>query len=271
MEKVLQARESYDNKPHPYDGEPTVAITPVMIEGVHCYWFTPATPSSDRIIIFLHGGGFAMGSVETHGRMVTHFAKTLQAKILFIEYALAPENPYPAGLNDVVTVYREITNRHPEAQLNLIGDSAGGSLIVSAIGEMLKMNLPLPGAVVLISPWISLECEYPSMNENAHLDISLNREALHMFARAYTGNTPLAVSSPEKALLTRFPPVLIMVGTNEILLDDSRHFYNHIKSIQERSKLSIYEDQPHVWLKKDIHKEASRRALAEMADFINGH
>src|SRR4051812_22172596 len=125
--EVLQSRESYEKRLIPYDYEPTVSITPEMIEGISCYWFTPEGPAPDRIIIFLHGGGFAMGSVRTHGKMVTHFAKELQAKILFIEYALAPENPFPAGLNDVVTVYRELTNRYPGYQINLIGDSAGGS------------------------------------------------------------------------------------------------------------------------------------------------
>ena len=152
--------------------------------------------------------------------------------------------------------------------INLIGDSAGGSLVVSAIGEMLKMHLPLPDAVVLISSWIDLECANPSMEENAQLDQSINRDMLQMFARAYTGDVPLEVSSPKKASLTQFPPVLIMVGTNEVLLDDSKHFYNDIKGIQEKSRLSIYDDQPHVWLKKDINKAASRRALAEIADFI---
>lgn len=268
MENVLQFRESYDQKPHPYDNEPTVSIMQVMIKGVNCYWFTPEDPSPDRIIIYLHGGGFAMGSVNTHGSMVSHFAKELHAEILFIDYALAPENPYPAGLNDLLTVYRELANSYRGYQIDLIGDSAGGSLVVSAIGEMLKLPLPLPDAVVLISPWIDLECENPSMEENAQLDHSINRDMLQMFARAYTGDLPLEVSSPKKAALTQFPPVLIMVGTNEILLDDSKHFYNDIKVIQGRSRLSIYDDQPHVWPKKDIYKEASRRALAEIADFI---
>lgn len=267
MEDVIQFRESYEHKAHPYDVEPTVSITQVMIAGVNCYWFTPEDPSPDRIIIYLHGGGFAMGSVKTHGRMVSHFAKELHAEILFIDYALAPENPYPAGLNDLLAVY-QIVNRNPGYQIDLIGDSAGGSLVVSAIGEMLKLQLPLPNAAVLISPWIDLECDNPSMEENAQLDQSINKAMLHMFARAYTGDLPLEVSSPKKALLTQFPPVLIMVGTNEILLDDSKYFYNEIKSIQHRSRLSIYDDQPHVWPKKDIHKEASRRALAEIADFI---
>jgi monoterpene epsilon-lactone hydrolase len=268
MEDVLQFRESYDQKPHPYDNEPTVSITQVMIEGVNCYWFTPEDPSPDRIIIYVHGGGFAAGSIRTHGKMVSHFAKGLQARILFIDYALAPENPYPAGLNDVLSVYSELANRYPGYQIDLIGDSAGGSLVISAIGDMLKIHLPLPDAVVLISPWVSLECDNPSMEENARLDISLNKGMLQMFARAYTGDVPFEVSSPKKASLTQFPPVLIMVGTNEILLDDSKYFYNEIKGIQGKSRLSIYEDQPHLWPKKDIYKEASRRALAEIADFI---
>lgn len=268
MEEVLQWRERYDTKPIPYDNEPTVSITPTTIEGLNCYWFTPEDPSPERIILFLHGGGFAAGSIKTHGRMVSHFAKELQAAILFVEYALAPEHPFPAGLNDVLTVYRELVNRYPGYRVDLIGDSAGASLIISSVGEMLKTHLPLPDAVVLISPWVSLECDTPSYEENAHLDQSLNRDMLQMFAQAYTGRVPLEVSSPKKVSFTQFPPVLIMVGTNEVLLDDSKRFYNDIKGIQGKSRLSIYDGQPHVWTKKDITKAASRRALAEIADFI---
>jgi acetyl esterase/lipase len=268
MEDLLQLRESYDRKILPYDNEPTVSITQETVEGISCYWFTPQDPAPDRVIIFLHGGGFAMGSVKSHGKMTTHFAKNLQATILFIEYALAPEHPFPAGLDDIIAVYRAIVNRYPGYQLTLIGDSAGGSLIVSAIGEMLKMDLSLPRAVVLISPLLSFTCDNPSYEENALLDVSLTRDMLRMFVRAYTGDVPIEVSSPKNATLTRFPPVLIMVGSHEILLDDSRHFYTRIKEIQPRSRLSIYEGQPHVWPKKDILKEASRQAVAEILEFI---
>jgi acetyl esterase/lipase len=200
--------------------------------------------------------------------MVSHFAKELHAGVLFIDYALAPENPYPAGLNDILAVYREIANRYPGYKLDLIGDSAGGSLVISAIGEMLKIHLPLPDAVVLISPWIDLECDTLSIEENAQLDCILNKDMLQLFAQAYTGDVALEVSSPKKASLTQFPPVLIMVGSNEILLGDSKYFYDEIKGIQSKSRLTIYDDQQHLWPKKDINKEASRRALAEIADFI---
>jgi acetyl esterase/lipase len=268
MQEVLRRRESYDRKTMPYDQEPTVGLSGVEIEGVKGYWLTPEDPSPGKLVIYLHGGGFAMGSFGTHGRMVSHFAKRLQVRILFIEYALAPEHPFPAGLNDVMKVYREMVSRYPEYQIDLIGDSAGGSLIVSAVGEMLKTGIRLPHAAVLISPWVRLECDHPSIDENAPLDVSLDRETLELFARAYTGGAPPGDSSPDKANLTEFPPVLIMVGTNEILLDDSRYFYDRVKRIQGRARLSIYEDEPHVWVKKDILKEASRRALTEIAEFL---
>ena len=280
MEYVLQFRESYDQKSHPYDNEPSVSTKQVMIRGVNCYWFTPEDPSPDRIVIYVHGGGFAAGSFNTHGKMVSHFAKELHADILFIDYALAPENPFPAGLHDILTVYRELVDRYPGSHLDLIGDSAGGGLVISAIGEMLNMHhpapgqgssrpgFPLPDAVVLISPWVSLECDTLAIEENAQLDLILNKDMLQLFAQAYTGDVPFEVSSPKSASLTQFPPVLIMVGSNEILLGDSRYFYEEIKRIQRKTRLTIYDDQHHLWPKKDIHKEASRRALAEIAEFI---
>lgn len=280
MEYVLQFRESYDQKSHHYDNEPSVSITQVTIQGVNCYWFTPEDPSPDRIVIYVHGGGFAAGSFKTHGKMVSHFAKELHAVLLFIDYALAPENPYPAGLHDILTVYRELADRYPGSHLDLIGDSAGGGLVISAIGEMLNMHhpapgqgslrpgFPLPDAVVLISPWVSLECDMLAIEENAQSDLILNKDMLQLFAQAYTGDVPFEVSSPKRASLTQFPPVLIMVGSNEILLGDSKYFYEEIKRIQRKTRLTIYDDQQHLWPKKDIHKEASRRALAEIADFI---
>jgi len=206
MEHVLQFRESYDQKPQPYAGEPTVFTTQVMIAGVNCYWFTPEDPSPDRIIIYIHGGGFAAGSIRTHGNMVSYFAKELHAETLFIEYALAPENPYPAGLNDTLTVYRELANRYPGHQIDLIGDSAGGSLVISAIGEILKLHLPLPDAVVLISPWVSLECDNPSMEENAHIDHTLSKGMLQLFAQAYTGASPSRCRARKKRRLSNFRP-----------------------------------------------------------------
>src|ERR1700761_4190222 len=100
MENIQQRRESFDKKLLPYTYEPTVSIEQVTINEVNCWWFTPDDPVPGRIIIYLHGGGFAFGSVRSHGSMVSHFAKKLRSRMLFIDYALAPERPYPAGIED---------------------------------------------------------------------------------------------------------------------------------------------------------------------------
>ena len=268
MENIQQRREGFDQKPLPYSHEQSVSMESVTINEVNCCWFTPDDPDPRRIILYLHGGGFALGSVRSHGRMISHFAHRLRSRVLFIDYGLAPERPFPAGIKDVVRVYRGLITLYSGSEIVFIGDSAGGGLIVSVVGEMLKKSIPLPLAAVLISPWISLARNKTPDEENGVIDSLLTDDTLRMFARIYTGDSPLEVSSPENVRLRDFPPVLVMVGTNDTLLDDSRHFYDKIKSIQPKSRLSIYDDQPHVWPRKDVHSEASQRALAEIEGFL---
>jgi monoterpene epsilon-lactone hydrolase len=268
MKYIQQFRESFDHRERPYDYEPTVNISKAFIDGVSCYWFTPENPESKKIIIYLHGGGFGAGSILSHDKMITHLAAKLKASTLFIEYRLAPENPFPAGLEDVLRVYQEILAQYPEYQVDFIGDSAGGGLIISVVGELILRNIPRPEAAVLISPWYNLHCEYPSFEANAKIDATLNMEMLKIFAQAYAGDLSLDIPSPSSISFTEFPPVLIMVGTNEIVLDDSKYFYNYIKNVQPLSYLSIYKGQPHVWPKKDVHSEAAQRAFEEMKEFL---
>ncbi len=268
MHYIKQFRESFDHRARPYDYEQTVDISKTCLAGVSCYWFTPKHPVSDKIILFVHGGGFSAGSILSHDKMVTHLAAKLQTRTLFIEYRLAPENPFPAGLEDVVKVYQKMLVQYPDHQVDFIGDSAGGGLIISVVGKLLSGNIPLPHAAVLFSPWYNLHCDYPSYEANAQIDSTLNKEMLNIFAQAYAGALSLDLPSPSSIPFTQFPPVLIMVGTNEIVLDDSKYFYNYVKNLQPLSRLTIYEDQPHVWMKKDVHSEAAQRAFEEMKAFL---
>jgi acetyl esterase/lipase len=269
MEEIRKSREAYSQKVLPYDFAPQVTITREFMAGVDCYWLVPDQPLPDGIVVYLHGGGFTMGSFATHGKLASHLAVELRTRVVFIEYALAPESPFPAGLNDVLAVYRELKARHPRYRICLEGDSAGGGLAVSAVAEMINQGLPLPEAVILVSPWIDLAGGNPSYEQNEDRDLSVTKGMIQMFAGAYTGKIPLKVSSPRTARLTQFPPVRSMVGTEEILLDDSKDFHMRIKEVQTDSRLSVYDGQQHVWLKKDVHSEASRRAFAEMAEFID--
>jgi acetyl esterase/lipase len=270
MEDLRIRRGNFDKLGNNYPKDVSVNVTQTILNDVNCYWFTPKNAIPNKIIIYLHGGVFAVGSIRSHESMVSHFAGKLRTKILFVDYALAPERPYPAANNDVLDVYKVLIATYPGYEISFIGDSAGGGLTVSAVGEMLKQGIELPHAAVFISPWISMTCENRSYEENKTKDIILNKDYVKASARDYIGSSPVEIANPENVLLSNFPPVLIMVGTNEILLDDSRNFYSAVKTIQQNATLTIYENQYHVWPLANIHSEASQQALTQMDAFLNG-
>ena len=269
MEDIQVRRERFNQLGTIYPKAASVKTEKVIINGVSCYWLTPENPTPNKIIIHLHGGVFAVGSIQSHESMLTHFAHKLQARVLFVDYALAPEYPYPSALNNVFSVYTALIKTYPGYKIDMIGDSAGAGLIVSAVGEMLKQQIQLPNAAVFISPWISLHCNNPSQEGNRQKDPILTREYLQNSAADYTGSLPIEMVSPENVELTECPPVLIMVGTNEILYDDSINFYNYVKHIQPNARLSIYENQVHVWMLTGMPSAASQQALTEIKDFLN--
>ena len=269
MKNIQQHREEFDQLGNLYPAEASVKVEQTLVNGVNSYWFTPENAITDRIIIYLHGGVYALGSVRSHGSLVSHIANKLKTTILFVDYALAPERPYPAANNDVFAVYTALLKDHPGYRLGFIGDSAGGGLTVSTVSEILKQQLPLPYAVAMISPWIDLNCDNPSYESNKAKDPILGIHILGGAAKDYLADAILGAVNPADLALSTFPPVLITVGTNEVLFDDSLNFYDVAKGLQPNSALTIYDDQYHVWPLANVHSEASQRLLTEMDGFFN--
>ncbi len=269
MNEIQNRRSFFDSLGQNYPKNTSVEIQHVLINGVSCYWFIPEKETTNKIIVHLHGGVYVVGSIQSHQSMISHFSAQLQTRILFVEYALAPEHPYPNGLNDVLDVYERLISDYPNREIVFMGDSAGAGLTVSAIDKIMGQGIKLPQGVVMISPWINLNCDNASQEDNRAIDPILSREYLLASAQLYTGDTPFATSNPEYIEFDQFPPTLIMVGTKEVLLDDSKNFYNSIKDKQANSALSIYENQLHVWPLADVHSEASQKALTEVGAFLN--
>lgn len=267
-EKIIAGRDFFNGLGKIYPPLETVTVTPENIRGINTYWFTPSNIVDEKIIVFLHGGGYAWGSIESHRAMVSHITEALGVKILLVEYALAPEHPYPQGLNDVVVVYRHLINTYPSKSLAFIGDSAGGGLIVATIDKLQQENIKPPLATILISPWINLLGNTSSYKDNASIDPILTIQNISEYASVYN---PQGIHHANTANLsfTSFPPTLILVGSREILLDDSKIFYNKISGVQKTSALHIYEDETHVWLLSDIHSKGSKAALNEMKEFLS--
>jgi monoterpene epsilon-lactone hydrolase len=266
--KLVNGRAFFDGLGKNYPAAESVQVKPEMIGNVSCYWFNPAQPVANKRIIYLHGGAFAWGSIRSHKALVSHVAEQTGTTILFIEYALAPEHPYPKGVSDLISVYKHIVkDLSKTTSLFLFGDSAGGGLIVSAMQRIQGENIRQPEGIVLISPWLNLHADSPSYTENASLDPVLKQKAMKEFALAYNPNA-LPEANPSSIAFKQFPPVLIFVGTNEILLDDSKRFYDGIRKIQPRATLHIYPGQIHVWPIGSVEHPDARKALTQIKEFL---
>lgn len=268
MDSVNKDRAFFETLGQIYPVNPNTKISKTEISDVKCYWFQPRNSNTEDILVYLHGGSFAYGSINSHKAMVSHIAERTKTKILFIEYSLAPEYPFPAAINEIVKVYSELLRTNPKSKITFIGDSAGGGLTVASIHSMNENNLKLPSSIILISPWLNLKCNTNSYKTRQHLDPILTKQDLLEYAQYYIGNNG-SLADPNELLFSSFPPTFLLVGTNEVLYDDAKNFYDYIKSIQNNTTFKEYQDQTHVWLLTDIGSDASKETLQDISDFVN--
>jgi epsilon-lactone hydrolase len=267
LNQINADRAGFDSLGSIYPADGSVQISGESIEGVSCHWFVPNSFEKNKMVIYLHGGMFVLGSIEGYKAMISHFASAFSAKILFIEYALAPEKPFPNGVNDILKVYRELIRRYPDAKITLMGDSAGGALFATLIKMASDEKLRMPSDVVLISPWIYLKGNTESYETRKKLDPILTKDKLMEYAGYYVANN-WNEADPGQFTFNSFPPLLILVGSNEILFDDSKLFYEKIKPLQPDTQMKEYENQVHGWPLMDIKSDAAKDALATIEKFI---
>lgn len=268
IQKIKAERAFYETLGKIYSPDSTVSITETSIAGVKSYWFKENLIDQKQIVIYLHGGVYALGSINAYRAMVSHLAKSLNAPILYIEYSLAPEHPFPAAGNEVLRVYRELRKKYPNCKVTIIGDSAGGGLAISLVHDIQASGIPLPNSLALISPWIDLKCINNSYVTKQAVDPILNRNFLHEHALLYAQDK-MKEADPSELKFKKFPPVLLLVGTDEVLNDDSKKFYAVVKPIQKQAKLKEFNGQKHVWLVTNIHSKESLEAMSTIKEFIS--
>ena len=264
---VNKDRTVFDGLGHIYPADDSVKISAESIEGVSCHWFVPDHSDKNKIVIYLHGGMFVLGSIEGYKAMISHFATAFSARILFVDYALAPEKPFPNAVNEILKVYRELIHKYLDAKITVMGDSAGGGLSATLIKMTSEEKLPMPSGVILISPWVYLRGNTESYETRKKLDPILTKEKLMEYAGYYAG-TRWNEADPGQFIFKSFPPLLILVGSNEILHDDSKLFYEKIKRLQPDTHMKEFENQIHGWPLIDIHSVAAKDALTDIEMFI---
>jgi len=248
-----------------------VTIQVENMDGIHTEWIIPKDIQGNKVIVHLHGGGYVTGGIHSHKMMCILLAKTLKMKVLLPEYRLAPEHPFPAALEDCVKVYRwMLAHGHAASNIILSGDSAGGGLCVATGIQLRSEKVPLPFALICMSPWVDLSNTSQSHDSNKPFEIILNTEILKEWALLYTSKENLLnpLVSPVYADLHGLPPMLIQVSSNEILFDDSVMLAEKAKADGVDVTLKIWNDLWHVWQSLGDLIPESREAFEEIGSFI---
>ncbi|MGA7872008.1 MAG: alpha/beta hydrolase [Candidatus Binatus sp.] len=218
--------------------------------GVNAEWIAAPGATADRVILYLHGGGYVLGSINTHRAMISRIARASNARALAIDYRLAPEHPFPAAVDDALAAYRWLLAQgYKPDRIVIAGDSAGGGLTLAALVAIRDAGLPIPAGAVPISPWTDLEGTGESVRTRATKDVMVTQDNLAQSAKQYYGahDPKHPLISPLHADFRGLPPILIHVGDAEILLDDATRVAARAKAAGVQVELEVWDEMPHVW------------------------
>jgi monoterpene epsilon-lactone hydrolase len=248
-----------------------LSIEPCDMGGVAGEWLRPSAGSGAGMILYLHGGAYLFGSTITHRGIASALALESNIPVLNINYRLAPEHPFPAGLDDACQAYRALVRSHTGSAIALAGDSAGGGLALALAMRVRDQGLQPPAAIALFSPWTDLTVSNPTHRSKAHLDPYFPDSALlKAAAQAYAAQTPLnhPLLSPQFADLSDLPPTLIHVGEFEALLDDARVLAQRIRAHGSDAKLIQYQGMWHVWQTLVGHMPEADASMQAAGEFL---
>jgi len=226
-----------------------VTVNETRVGDLDADWVTMPNSANGRVVLYLHGGGYVMGSRRTHRELASRIAREAAARVLVLEYRLAPEHPFPAAVEDATAAYRWLRKQGIAAgSIAIAGDSAGGGLTLATLLGLRDAGDALPACAVCLSPWTDLEGTGASAQPGGADDPMIPVAALRDMGKLYAANelrNPLA--APLYGTYKGLPPLLIQVGTREILLDDSTRVADKARAAGVPVRLEIEEGAPHVW------------------------
>jgi epsilon-lactone hydrolase len=247
---IAERRAQYERAEKVFPIPPEVKVERVTAPVAPAEWLRPPSAEAGRVVLYLHGGGYVIGSPRSHRHLAAAIAGAAGASALSLDYRRAPEDPFPAAVDDAVASYRWLLEQGiAPGRIVIAGDSAGGGLTVATLVALKDARVPLPAGGVCISPWVDLTFSGASYETKAAVDPIVRRPGIDEMARAYLGKTdprtPLA--SPVFADLRGLPPLLIHVGSDEVLLDDAVQLALRAKAAGVSATLEVWDRMIHVW------------------------
>jgi acetyl esterase/lipase len=272
MSKVEQMRESVEQLAIIDPAPENVNCQPVAIGDVRAEWVRPPAVRSDRALLYLHGGGYVIGSVNSHRALIARVAQSANVQALGLDYRRAPEHPFPAPVEDASEAYRwMLTHGLSANHIAIVGDSAGGGLVFAVLVSIRDARLPMPACGVAISPWTDLEALGKSYSTNSDFDNLCHRRGILNLAQLYlAGHDPREpLAAPLYADLTALPPLLIHVTGDETLLDDSTRIAERAREYGVNVTLKTWSEMPHVFQLFLPSIPESQASLSEIGEFIS--
>ncbi|WP_174733315.1 alpha/beta hydrolase [Mesobacillus harenae] len=246
-----------------------IKVENLLVEGMPAEWVVAPNAVEDRVFLYLHGGAYIMGNCNTHRDLASKLSRATASHVLVVEYRLAPEHPFPAGIEDAVTAYRWLISAGVSAEKIIVGgDSAGGGLTLALLQSLREAGESLPALTVLLSPWTDMEGTGESMESRAAADPWLNPLETRGAPVLYLGETDPrnALVSPIHADLSGLPPMIVHVGNDEILLDDSVRLVTRARDAGVDATLKVWEGMWHVF--QQFGTPESANSLEEIGQFV---
>jgi acetyl esterase/lipase len=254
-----------------FERPPDVRYEPIDAGGVPAEWTIAPGADPDRALVYLHGGSYNAGGIGSHRALCTQLARATRLRVLSVEYRLAPEHPHPAAVEDACAALRFVWKSGlAPSQVALAGDSAGGGLALAALVALRDAGDPLPAAVALLSPWTDLSLSGASFRGKAAVDPMIVPDVLAVARDRYVAGqaADAPTISPLFADLAGLPPLLVQVGTDECLLDDSTRLAERASDAGTDVVLEVWDDMIHVWQAFFALLPEGRDAIDAIAAFL---
>ena len=242
--------------------------------GVKAEWITAPGAAADRAILYFHGGGYVLGSIHSHRDMCERLSRAAKARVLALDYRLAPEHPFPAPVEDARAAYLWLLQQgFSPKKIAFAGDSAGGGLTFAALLALKKHKDPMPACAAPLSPWVDLEAVGDSMTKRDADDPMVHKAMILQMAQTYLGGAsardPLA--APLHGDLAGLPPLLIQVGARETLYDDAARIAEKAKQAGVSVEFDPWEGQIHVWQIFAGRLDEGEQAIQKVGQFVQKH
>ena len=274
LESVVEFRASYERFGSQFPLAADIVCQPVDAGGVPGEWIVAPGAADDRALLFLHGGGYSIGSINTHREVVSRISRAAGVRGLAIDYRLAPEHPFPAAVDDAVAAYRWLlSSGFRPSRIAISGDSAGGGLTLSTLLALKDAGDPLPAAGIPLSAWTDLEGIGESITTLAEVDPLVTKDVLDYMAKNYIGDRDprMPLAAPLYGDMRGLPPLLLQVGGAEVLRDDSTRVVELAKAAGVDATVEVWDDMIHDWHQFAYMLPEGQQAIDRIGGFIRQH